>query len=317
MTSILQDKTIAILGLGLIGGSVARGLKQNLPGIRLLAWDKAEAALEQGKQAGIVDDSGSLSELCQQADILVVALPSLTIAEVIPQVLKEVRPEAVVTDVGSVKSAIVAAAETGAPEQMSRFVPGHPIAGSEKSGFAAADADLFDGRNVILTPLPSNDCEAVAMVNELWRVLGSNVLGMELQWHDEVLAATSHLPHLLAYAIVDVLAGQESSEDIFRYAAGGFADFSRLASSDPDMWADIFIANEQAMVAVLDHYMSRLGDLRDLISAKDRAPLVNIFSNSNEVRTQFVKRYFSGTNTGGESESGDVIFEVQPGGKPC
>ncbi len=311
MTVRLEDATVAILGLGMIGGSIARGLKENLPGIKLLAWDKDEAALQQGIEAGVIDAGGSRDDICRQADIIVLAFPSLAIAESLPQVLQEAGDRAVVTDVGSVKASIVNAA--AASKRLARFVPGHPIAGSEKSGFAAADPRLFVDRNVILTPLPENDCDAVARVNSMWRAIGANVLGMELQWHDEVLAATSHLPHLLAYTIVDVLARQESSEDIFRYAAGGFADFSRLASSDPDMWADIFIANEQAMVSVLDQYMTRLGELRELITSKQRDSLLRIFGDSREVREKFISRYFSASGPAVTTEADEVVFEIGPG----
>ena len=148
-------------------------------------------------------------------------------------------------------------------------MPAHPIAGSEKSGYAAAIGDLFEQRNVILTPHGGNSPDSVATINSLWRELGANVLGMTRVRHDEVLAATSHLPHLLAYAIVDVLLKQEQSEDIFRYAAGGFADFSRLASSDAKMWSDIFVANSAAVEKVLDDYIQSLLDFKKAIQKQE------------------------------------------------
>jgi 3-phosphoshikimate 1-carboxyvinyltransferase len=169
-------------------------------------------------------------------------------------------------------------------------VPGHPIAGSEKSGYQAANPDLFAGRKSILTPLPQNNTVAVAEVNRLWRILGAEVLGMSPSRHDEVLAATSHLPHLLAYAIVDLLLHQDSSEDIFRYAAGGFADFSRVASSNAQMWSDVFVANADATEKVLDQYIDYLQSLKALINQRAGEDLRNIFQRAKQTRDNFVLR---------------------------
>ncbi|MEQ8954005.1 MAG: bifunctional prephenate dehydrogenase/3-phosphoshikimate 1-carboxyvinyltransferase [Gammaproteobacteria bacterium] len=315
MKTQLQGKTITILGLGLIGGSIARGLRKRIPGIRVLAWDRDEEPVGAALREHIIDESGDRAALCREADVVVLAMPSLAIVEILPQVLEESGSHTVVTDVGSVKTAIYKAVELQDVARLGRYVPGHPIAGSEKSGFAAADAMLFEDRNVILTPHPHNECNAVAIVNEMWRVLGANVLGMELQWHDEVLAATSHLPHLLAYAIVDVLARQESSEDIFRYAAGGFADFSRLASSDPQMWSDIFLANADATVAMLEQYVTRLGELRRQIESKDGTGLYEAFANARAVRQQFIVRHYSDKDSQVSAAPHDLVFETRPQSK--
>ena len=231
----ISNKVVLIVGLGMIGGSIARGLRRVNPEQRILACDTDTQALQQAVDDGVVSQSGELAALCPQADITILAVPPLTVCELLPEILKLMAPSALITDVASVKSHIFTSNPQLSEKVLANFVPAHPIAGSEQSGYAAAQDKLFDQRNVILTPHAGNSTDSVATINSLFRELGANVLGMTRIRHDEVLAATSHLPHLLAYAIVDVLLKQEQSEDIFRYAAGGFADFSRLASSDAKM----------------------------------------------------------------------------------
>jgi len=267
----LSDKSILIIGLGLIGGSIARGLKQANAKQRVLATDLDNSALSEAIQDGAIDAGGDLDDLCPEADIVIVALPPLAISSTLPKISAILKHDAIVTDVGSVKKHIVTTANELGSDFAERFVPGHPIAGSEQSGYSASRADLFEQRNVILTPQIDTRTEALAAINDLWRTLGANVLGMSLVKHDEVLAATSHLPHLLAFAIVDVLVKQEQSEDIFRYAAGGFADFSRLASSDAKMWSDIFVANADATERVLDAYIQNLLVFKNVVHDKDHA----------------------------------------------
>ncbi|NKB31591.1 MAG: bifunctional prephenate dehydrogenase/3-phosphoshikimate 1-carboxyvinyltransferase [Pseudomonadales bacterium] len=312
--SELVTKQILIIGLGLIGGSIARGLKKASSEIVISACDTNEIALKNALQEGVIDHAGSLQELCPKADVLVIALPTLTTVELIPEIAALSNANCIVTDVASVKSAVVAAARKQFDSFQQRFVPGHPIAGSEQSGYQASSAELFKDRNVILTPHEHCSCAAVAQINELWRLLHANVLGMELSKHDEILAATSHLPHLLAYAIVDALADQQQSENIFRYAAGGFADFSRLASSNAKMWSDIFIANADATVAVLDKYIDRLQVFRERITNAEHDTLVENFSNAKIVRDEFIGKYFGGKVSHNDSKS-IINYLVEPGSK--
>lgn len=296
-SSLLASKTILIVGLGLIGGSIARGLKREIPSQRIIASDLNHAQLLAAKEAGDVDSIGELSELCAEADLIVLALPSLATAELLPTVAQLCNENAIVTDVASVKGNVQASAESLADSFSSRFVPGHPIAGSEKSGYEASTPQLFLGRNVILTPLATNSACSVGLVTAMWRALGANLLAMSVTRHDEVLAATSHLPHLLAFSIVDVLAKQETSDDIFRYAAGGFADFSRLASSDPQMWAEIFVANRasssrvlQAMIEALQALKTRLdGDSPSSLAAGLEAQ----FSGAKSTREAFLNNHYN------------------------
>lgn len=310
----ISDKTILIVGLGLIGGSIARGLKRADTRQRVLAADQDQASLDAALQDKVIDAGGELSKLCPQADIIIIALPPLTISTILPQIAASMRAGAVVTDVASVKSHILDAVNALGQDFSEWFVPGHPIAGSERCGYHASVPDLFNQRNVILAPQLCTRPEAVALINNLWRSLGASVLGMSLARHDEVLAATSHLPHLLAFAIVDVLIKQEQSEDIFRYAAGGFADFSRLASSDAKMWSDIFVANAEATERVLDDYIRNLVVLKKALSNRDHAYMMEVFASSKKSRDNFISKYFNPSSQS-TAASPQLSFRVDPGGK--
>ena len=313
MTSI-ADKSVLIVGLGLIGGSVARGLKSANRQQSVCAVDSNSDALTQALSLGVIDQGGTLETLLRGADIVILALPPVSTTETMSQIAALAKPDAIITDVASVKTAILESVNRQKPEFIARFVPGHPIAGSEQSGFAASRGDLFQDRNIILTPQMSTDPDAVALINDLWRQLGARVLGMKLERHDAVLAATSHLPHLLAYTLVDLLVNQEQSEDIFRYAAGGFADFSRLASSNAKMWSDVFISNADATLQVLDAYVQNLEKLKQLIQQQDHASLMALFTNAKQVRDNFLQRYFQ-TGEQPISEHKNIQFSVEPGGQ--
>ncbi|MBL4581120.1 MAG: bifunctional prephenate dehydrogenase/3-phosphoshikimate 1-carboxyvinyltransferase [Gammaproteobacteria bacterium] len=309
-----KNKVVLIVGLGMIGGSIARGLKKANPQRRIIACDTNVESLQQAVYDGIVSQVGELAELSALADIIVLAVPPLTVCELLPEILKFMAPTALITDVASVKSHIFTSSQQFSEEDLANFVPAHPIAGSEQSGYAAAVSDLFEQRNVILTPHAGNSTESVAIINALFRELGANVLGMTRFRHDEVLAATSHLPHLLAYAIVDVLLKQEQSEDIFRYAAGGFADFSRLASSDAKMWSDIFVANSAAVEKVLDDYIQSLLEFKKAIQKKQHGKLEESFGAAKQARENFISQHFNPEKQE-EMISNQLSFSVQPGGQ--
>ena len=310
----IKNKAVLIVGLGMIGGSIARGLKKANPKRRIIACDKDVQSLQQAVDDGVVSHTGELATLCPLADIIIIAVPPLSVCKILPEILKFMAPSSLITDVASVKSHIFTSSEQFTEKELANFVPAHPIAGSEKSGYAAAIGDLFEQRNVILTPHGGNSTESVAAINALWRELGANVLGMTRVRHDEVLAATSHLPHLLAYAIVDVLLKQEQSEDIFRYAAGGFADFSRLASSDPSMWSDIFVANSAAVEKVLDDYIRSLLDFKKSIQKHEHKKLEKSFGAAKQARENFISQHFKSKKQE-EMISNQLSFNVQPGGQ--
>jgi 3-phosphoshikimate 1-carboxyvinyltransferase len=282
----------------------------------LLAADGDQQQLDCAIAQGVISRGNrDPLALVAKADLIVLAVPTLSIPAILRQIAPLMQPRAVVTDVASVKQSVAEAAQEYLGERVGRFVAGHPIAGSEKSGFAASNGSLFDGRNVILTPLDNADPDAVALVHALWRSLGARVLGMSVARHDQVLAATSHLPHLLSYALVDVLVKNQQSEDIFRYAAGGFADFSRLASSDPTMWADIFVANATATTEVLDDYIAHLQHLRNALQNKDYQLLRNTFASAKTIRDRFVRKFNQNMKSENHEIRKQVDYQASPGGQ--
>ncbi|MCY4356896.1 MAG: bifunctional prephenate dehydrogenase/3-phosphoshikimate 1-carboxyvinyltransferase [Gammaproteobacteria bacterium] len=310
------DKTILIIGLGLIGGSLAKALRKSSAKQKLLAIDPDQRSLNSALQDGVINKGcapDQIQLLAGEADLCVLASPPLTILELIPKLAKCCPSGTVITDAGSVKSYLLASVNSQAEDFANHFVPGHPIAGSEQSGFGAASADLFRGRNTILCPQAHTASEAVAIVNTMWRRTGASVLGMSPSRHDQVLAATSHLPHLLAFAIVDVLQHQEQSDDIFRYAAGGFADFSRVASSDSRMWSDIFVANSEATERVLDDYIVKLKSLKHSIGQQNRTELKHMFDRAKQTRDRFIANHFQ-QQSKQLAEEAEFGFITEPGG---
>ena len=197
--------------------------------------------------------------------------------------------DSVITDVGSSKAHVVSAAQQVLGNRMDYFVPGHPIAGREKSGVAAAETELFRDHRVILTPLESTRRDAIDLVTQMWNSVGAQTSCLSVQQHDLVLAATSHLPHVLAYATVDTLAGTDYVEEIFEFAAGGFRDFSRIASSDPVMWRDVCLTNKSAILDVLDRFENQLGEIRKAIETDDSDKLTETFANSKKIRDNFLR----------------------------
>jgi prephenate dehydrogenase len=223
----------------------------------------------------------------RDADVIVVAVPVGKTLEVLRNIKPHLNPKTIITDVGSSKGAVVQAAREVFGDALGNFVPGHPIAGTEKSGVEASFAELFENRRVLLTPLENTDQQAVQTIRQMWESSGAFVEETSVKHHDDVLAATSHLPHMLAFALVDALATMDDKIEIFRYAAGGFRDFTRIASSDPQMWHDICVTNDKSIVAMLDLFMSDLERLRDAIKAGDSDYLLQVFTRAKKARDQF------------------------------
>jgi prephenate dehydrogenase len=294
----LKDKKIVILGLGLIGGSLARALSEKQVPCEIVAVGRNEALLQRALQDGSITSYTVDAQIaCQDADVVVIAVPVLSIADQLQQIAPVLPAHTIVTDVASVKQAVVDAVVSVFGKVPPTFIPGHPIAGSEQSSYMAARAELFHNRKVILTPLADSDPGALSLVRELWELCGAEVLQMSVSHHDEVLAATSHLPHLLAYALVDTLSQQGESEEIFRYAAGGFRDFTRIASSDPVMWRDIFLTNGAATVAILDKYVDDLQHLRKALLEQDAALLFATFQRAKQSRDRFMHQLQGGSKS--------------------
>ncbi len=275
---------LGIVGLGLIGGSIAAGVRARGLAAEIVAVDTQSREVEAGLSAGIIDAGDvAVNEHLLESDLIVVCVPVQASQSVFTCLASSA---AVITDVGSVKQPVVDAARIALPG-LAKFIPGHPIAGSEKHGVAAANPDLFVQRKLILTPDDTSDESAVAAVTALWQGLGAEVVTMSVSHHDHVLAQTSHLPHLLAYALVDLLSQQGDSLEIFEFAAGGFRDFSRIAASDPIMWRDIFETNRAELLPILDQYMSELGLLRDLLEAGDMGSIQDVLARAKVARDHF------------------------------
>jgi prephenate dehydrogenase len=286
------SNNVVILGLGLIGGSLARALRSSGFSQRFIGYGHREPSLRRGVELGVIDDfTLDLDEAIEQADILVVCTPTLVASNMLRQILPRLAGRTdgpLITDVASVKGNILNAARQAWDGEMPpQLVLGHPIAGSERSGVDASSADLFVNHRVILTPVEGNDPAAVELIRAMWDSTGAEVVDMTVAAHDAVLAATSHLPHVLAYTLVDALAQSDASDDIFRFAAGGFRDFTRIASSDPVMWRDIAIANKGALLDAIDTFSEHLGRLRSAVAAENADQLFDTFTRAKQARDEF------------------------------
>lgn len=282
---------LVIVGLGLIGGSLARALRNSGFSQRFIGYGHREPSLRRGVELGVIDEyTLDLEEAVERADILVICTPTLTAGRMLQEILPQLsaRPGGpIVTDVASVKGSVRDAAIAAAGAMPPQLVLGHPIAGSEHSGVEASRVDLFVNHRVILTPVAGNDPAAVELVRAMWRSAGAEVVDMTVDRHDAVLAATSHLPHVLAYTLVDALASADASEDMFRCAAGGFRDFTRIASSDPVMWRDIAIANKTALLESIDVFSAHLARLRGAVQDENAEELLHTFSRAKRARDEF------------------------------
>lgn len=329
MSDVLQDKTVLVVGLGLIGGSFARALRARGVCRRIVAIGRDAGPLATAQADGTIDAwSVDPADLAGEADIVLLAVPTLSIRTVLQRLVPLLRPETIITDAASVKGSVVDDAREILGDTVARFVPGHPIAGSEQSGYSAARPDLFQGRKVILTPIAENNSAAVGLITRLWSAAGAEVHGMSVERHDAVLAATSHLPHLLAYTLVNTLVNsgsrvaqgddKERVQQIFDYAAGGFAGFTRIAGSDPVMWRDIFLANADATVAVLDNYIADLQIMREQLVNRDGDAMQQVFSRAQRARNQFIRRFNAGRTmerlTGESADQPVIDYIAGPGG---
>ncbi len=305
---------LVVVGLGLIGGSFAKGLRARGVCREVVGVDLDPQARRMAVELGVVDRcEEQLAAACQGADVIMLAVPILAMERLLGELARLDLGDAVLTDAGSAKGNVVRAADAVFGGVPARFVPGHPIAGSEQSGVEAANGELFKRHKVILTPLPQTDAIALQRVDQLWRELGADVEHMQVEHHDQVLAATSHLPHLLAFGLVDSLAKRNENLEIFRYAAGGFRDFTRIAGSDPVMWHDIFLANREAVLRTLDVFRDDLDALRDAVDAGDGHHLLGVFTRARVAREHFSKILARRAYVDA-MHSNDLVFLANPGG---
>jgi len=279
---------LTIIGVGLIGGSLARALKRENQCDEIVGCGRNIENLEKAIELGVIERySTDPAEAVKNADVVVVAVPLGTTGKIFDAIRDSLSPQAIITDVGSAKATVVADARQYLGDHFSHFVPGHPIAGTEKSGVTASFAELFEKHRVILTPLPETETQAEEIIIKMWEYTGAEVITLPVEYHDEVLAATSHLPHVIAYCLVDMLARMDAHNDIFRFAAGGFRDFTRIASSDPRMWHDICLANREAILKMLARFNTDLAQLSQAIQENDSEAIDTIFKRAKTARDEF------------------------------
>ena len=283
-------KKIVIFGVGLIGGSFAMALRRAGAVRQIVGVGRTAPPLARALELGIIDlASTSVAGAIADADLILIAAPVAQTEGILRQIEPHLEPHTVVTDAGSTKSDVVAAARRALGAKIAQFVPGHPIAGRELNGPDAAIVNLYVGKKAILTPLAENSPAAVTLVGEAWRRCGAIIHQLAPEQHDQVFAAVSHLPHLLAYALVDELAQRPQADTLFQYAASGFRDFTRIAGSSPEMWRDITLANQPMLLRELDAYLAQLGRLRELLALGDGAGIEAIYGNAQRARHDWIR----------------------------
>ena len=284
---------VAVIGVGLIGGSFALALKQAKACAHVVGAGRNGSNLRLALERGVIDSiAPDAVAAAHGADLVLLAAPVAQFPKLFRDVSSVLGPKSIVTDGGSTKRDVVVAARAAMGRKVAQFVPAHPIAGAEKSGAGAASADLFRDKRVIMTPLPENSDATVKRVRDAWSACGARITPMDPEAHDTILAAVSHLPHVLAYALVHDLAARENAAELFAYAAGGFRDFTRIASSHPEMWRDICIANRDRLLQELDQYRGELDSIGRLLQAGDAAGLEKVFAEARESRSRWLDGEF-------------------------
>ena len=287
---------IVIFGVGLIGGSVALALKKTVAAPKIVGVGRNLENLKLALDLGVIDEAESnVAKAVTDADLVLIATPVAQTPKILEAIIPHLGQNAVVTDAGSTKSdieqyVIKASRQAKNPQHfLSQFVGAHPIAGAEKSGVTAAKDDLFIGKNVVLTPNENTSAEAINRVRDLWQITGANVSEMTAKAHDQIFAAVSHLPHLLAFALVNNLANRPNAKQLFDFAASGFRDFTRIAGSSPEMWRDISLANKTALMNELEAYQSEISALQNLLKSEDSQGLQAMFEHASQARLAWQK----------------------------
>ena len=280
--------------MGLIGGSVALALKKAQFVTHIVGVGRSEKSLNEALKLGVIDAICMADEMqttlhaaLEDADVVFIAAPVAQTAGILQSIKPHLNHQTIITDAGSTKGDVLACAKTILGAQFSQFVGGHPIAGAEKSGVSAAKSDLFIGKNVVLTPTPETNRDALAGVAELWQKCGANVSEMSAENHDSIFAAVSHLPHLLAFALVDDIAKRPNAAELFSFAASGFRDFTRIAGSSPEMWRDISLANRTALLGEISAFENELSQLKQLLENNDGAGLQALFERASVARNNW------------------------------
>ena len=287
MSKIIINK-LCIIGVGLIGGSLARALKKAGVVGEVVGAGRDVSHLKKAKALGVIDQFETDIPLAVKGcDMVVLAVPLGAMQSVFEKIAPVITNDMIITDVGSAKASVVKAAQAAFKTIPDTLVPAHPIAGTEKSGVEASFPELYENRRIIITPLETSSVSAIKKVHNMWQACGAEVVETSVEHHDEVLAATSHLPHMLAYSLVDTLAKMDAKKEIFDFAAGGFRDFTRIASSDPDMWHDICLANSDALVLMIKKFSDDLQHLANAIEKNDSTYIKETFARAKKARDEF------------------------------
>jgi prephenate dehydrogenase len=289
MAARLKIRKLVVIGVGLIGGSFALALKRARAVQRVVGVGRTSRNLAAARRLKVIDEaSQDPARAVREADLVLLAIPVGQMPAVMTAIAPHLPAHAVITDAGSTKGDVIAAARRFMGAHFSRFVPGHPVAGTEKSGAEAAFPDLFKERNVILTPQRETAATAAGLVKRAWEACGARVMRLAAEQHDAVLAAVSHLPHVVAYALVNMLARRRNAAQLFGLSAGGLRDTVRIAGSSPEMWADICIANREALLAALEDYENELELVRAAIESADGAELRRLFAEARNAREKWL-----------------------------
>lgn len=276
---------VTVIGVGLIGGSIARAMKKHHLCNEIVGYSRRENEVKKAISLGVIDTyETSVAEAVKDADLIIVAVPMGAFESMFRQMAGSINVDTIITDVGSAKASVIDAALKGFKTLPSGLVPAHPIAGTEKSGVEASFDSLFENRCTIVTPTEVSSSQAIESITKLWQAIGAEVVCMTPEHHDQVLAATSHLPHILAFSLVDTLSQMQEHSEIFQFAAGGFRDFTRIASSDPTMWRDICLNNKNAILSVLKQYEEQLKKLENAIDEENGVEIEKIFDNAKLAR---------------------------------
>jgi prephenate dehydrogenase len=286
----MMDKLV-IIGVGLIGGSAALAARRAGLARRIVGVGRPSENMDTALKLGVIDAIEPIEQAVADADFVLLAMPVGQMPDVMTAIRPHLGAKTLISDAGSTKGDVVEAARANLGDALPRFVPGHPIAGAEKSGVTAAKTELFDNKNVVLTPLPENAARDVDAIGDFWRGCAAHVIEMPADLHDQIFAAVSHLPHVLAFALVEEIARRPNANQLFGFAAGGFRDFSRIAGSSPEMWRDICLANRPAMLQELDAYIARLSQIRSLIDAQDGDALAEAFEHARNARTDWANSH--------------------------
>ncbi|HEX9398449.1 MAG TPA: prephenate dehydrogenase/arogenate dehydrogenase family protein [Burkholderiales bacterium] len=286
----MRFSRVAVIGVGLIGGSFALALKRAKACGQVVGAGRSRANLRRARRLGIIDSiAPNAAAAAKGADLILVAAPVAQFEKIFSALKNSISGKALITDAGSTKRDVIAAARKGLGRKSAQFVPAHPIAGAEKSGAGAAQADLFQNRRVVLTPLPENSRKNILRIKKIWESCGAQVSAMDARRHDDVLAAVSHLPHLLAYTLVHNITRRPNSRQLFSFAAGGFRDFTRIASSHPEMWRDICMANRDRLLAEVSAFTRELLRMKKLLEKKNATGLEQAFARARKARDQWIR----------------------------